>query len=209
MKKNFILSTIVLAALTLSQNSWAYYSTMDTGDLIAPNKYRVGAETQFITDEDSGVNIIGRFDKGFNDEMNFKAELGFGTTDFHLGGYVKWIPIPDYENQPAIGVTSGLLFAQYDSETEISIRIHPMISKGFDVEFGRLTPYASAPTGLRTFDGDTDIPLQVNFGSDVYFQELQYWHFKAEVGFDVSEAFTYISFGASLDFDEENGIQFR
>jgi hypothetical protein len=209
MKKYYASFVLLLAALGFSPSSWAFYSTMDTGDLLEVGKYRLGAESQFITNEDTGVNGIARFDFGFNEEANVRAELGFGTTDIHIGGYFKWVPIPDYENQPAIGLTTGLLFAQYEGETELSLRLHPIISKGFAVDFGKITPYASLPIGLRTYDHDTDVPVQLTLGSDLFFQEINLWHFKGEVGFDVSKAFTYLSIGASLDFDEENGISFR
>lgn len=198
-----------VAILFFTPQAWAFYSVMDTGDLLDPGHYRVGAETQFITNEDSGVNLVSRFDMGLNEDSNLRAELGFGTTDLHLGAFYKWIPIPDYEQQPAIGFSSGVVFAQYSGHTELSLRFHPIVSKGFEVEFGKITPYASLPFGLRSYDDDTDVPVQLALGSDLYFSQLDLWHFKAEIGFDLSEAFTYISFGATLDFDEENGIRFR
>lgn len=207
MKKLLIMSAVTLGFI--APQSWAFYSTMDTGEVLEQGKYQIGAETQFITNNDSGANLIGRFDGGISEEAGFRGEVGFGTTDLHLGGFFKWVPIPDYQDQPAIGITSGLVFAEYSGHSELSVRFHPIVSKGFTTEFGKITPYGSIPFGLRSYDNDTDVPVQLTGGSELHFNEIPLWRFKAEVGFDLNDAFTYISLGASLDFDAENGIRFN
>lgn len=211
MRKHLKLSATVLGLIIglAAPQAHAFYSTMDTGDVLPEGKYSIGAETQFITNNDSGANLVTRFDGGISEEAGFRGELGFGTTDLHLGAFFKWIPIPDYDQQPAIGITSGLVFAEYSGHSEVSLRFHPIISKGFATEFGKITPYGSLPFGLRSYNDDTDVPVQMTLGSELFFSQIPLWRFKGEVGFDLNDAFTYISIGASLDFDAENGIRFN
>ncbi len=199
-------SLVIFLVSVLSAPAFAYYTFQDTGSLLAPGQYAVGGELQFRTSDDSGVNILGRFDGGWRDDLNYRAIVGFGDTDFQAGGFVKWVPIPDYDNQPAIGLSVGGLLATYESNTEFSLRLYPFISKQFDVEVGQLTPYASLPLGLRTYDGDSDNTTQLILGTKYVHPEMKGAHYFAEIGFDLDDAFSYFSVGATFPLNEDNLI---
>lgn len=201
---------LVLLGLFAHAQAHAYYSTMDTGDLLERDNYKLGIETQFITDSPSGMNVVGRFDSFFSSDSNVRAIMGFGSTDFQLGGYYKWVPIPDIDNQPAIGLLAGVLYATDQGINELSLRFHPLISKKYGLEMGGdITPYASIPFGIRSVDGTTDVPVQFEMGAQLKTAKFEKVLFVGEVGFDISKAFTYISIGATLQFDEYNGIEFK
>lgn len=199
---------LVLTLLWSAQAS-AYYTTMDTGQMLKLGEYKLGAEAQFITEGDDGVNIGARFDGAINDELGWKTLLGAGTTDLFLGGFVKWVPFPDTEKQPAIGVIAGVLYAHYEDLNELSLRAHPFISKKFALEFGDITPFFALPIGIRTADSETDVPFQVALGAEFRPTGIEKINFLAEIGFDINDAFPYFAIGATLQFDEENGIEFR
>ena len=202
---------LALLALGLSAQSASagFYSTMDTGKLLAPGHYKLGAETQFITEGDDGVNLGARIDGGIDDEWGWRGLVGFGTTDVFLGAFAKWVPIPDVDNQPAVGALIGVVYANYGDISELTLRVHPFVSKAFEVSFGDLTPYASLPLGLRTADGETDLTSQIVFGTEFRPGGLEKINFLAEIGFDIDNAFPYFSIGATLEFDEDNGIEFK
>ena len=187
----------------------AYYTTMDSGQMLGQGNYKLGAETQFITEGDDGVNVAARFDGPINDELNWKSLVGFGTTDVFVAGFIKWVPFPDTDTQPAIGLTGGVLYANFEDISELSLRLHPFVSKRFELEFGDLSPYLALPIGLRTADGDTDVPFQASLGAEFRPDGLEKINFVAEIGFDLNDAFPYFAFGANLQFDDENGIEFR
>lgn len=201
---------VVVVSLFIAVKANALYSVMDTGDLLPEGQFRANLETQLITDHDDGVNLMGRFDSWFNDDSNVRGVVGFGTTDLYLAGFYKWVPYPDAEGQPAIGISAGLAYARYEIEDEtlgeLSLRFHPIISKKFVVEMGELTPYGSLPFGLASRDGDTEFPVQAVGGVEWKTSQWQKLTFSAEVGFNVNEAFSYFSLGAQLYFDWENGI---
>jgi hypothetical protein len=187
-------------------HAFSYYTFQDTGDLLQPGKYAVGTELQFITEDDSGVNILGRFDGGWRDGWNYRAIVGLGEVDFQVGGFVKWVPIPDHGKQPAIGISAGGLLASYADDTEISARVYPFISKDFMIESGKLTPYATLPLGVRTFDGDSSSTAQAILGGRFNANEMKGADFFAEVGLDLDDAPTFFGIGATFPLNDENLI---
>lgn len=208
-KLNLLATILFLASALMAREAQAFYSVMDTGSLLKEGHYKLGVETQFVTSGDQGVNLNARMDGPITDELNWKAELGVGTTDFLAGGYVKWVPFPDVEKQPAVGLIAGALYAHYEHINEISLRVAPFISKKFGFEFGDLTPYFALPMGLRSADSSTQVPVQASFGAEFRPSAFEKINFLAEMGFDVVKAFPYFSVAATLEFDEENGIQFK
>lgn len=208
MKIHLLIKSIFLVFI-FNHQALAYFSTIDTGEILSQDKYRASAETQFLTSSGSGLNVNGRFDLGINEESNLRALVGLGSTDFHTGVFYKWIPIPDYENQPAIGFLAGPTFAHWDGESYIGARVHPIVSKAFDTEIGVFTPYGSIPFGLVSGNDETFVPVQLTLGSEFKAIDLQNIRFFAELGFDLNKSFSYISFAATLYFDDSGQVEFR
>lgn len=203
------IKNLVLLLLTFSSPAFGYNETLQTGEILPTQQYNVNLSTQFITDHDSGANFTGRVETGLNEEYGLGAHLGVGTTDFLVGTYVKWVPIPDYEDQPAMGLTAGINFARIDGFNELSVRTHPFISKMYATELGNFTPFASLPIGIRSFNGETTFPIQFALGTEFEPHQLEHIRFMGEIGFNIHKAFTYIVLSATFEIDEENGIQFN
>ncbi len=198
-----------LAATTLSSSAFAFYTFQDTGDMLAAGRYATVTELQFVTSRDSGVNFVGKLDGGLNDEFNFRAVIGTGNTDFQIQGLLKWVPIPDYENQPAIGLTTGFLWARYDSrasrdetENEFSVRVIPFVSKKFETDIGLITPYVALPFAIRDYGSESDVPFHLALGSKYSHSDIAGVTFTAEVGLDIDDSFDYVSIGAIFSMDE-------
>src|SRR5690606_13854627 len=102
-----------------------------------------------------------------SDDSNVRGIIGFGTTDFQVGGFYKWVPIPDVEGQPAIGFAAGVLYARTEGLNDLSLRFHPLISKQYQIDWGEITPYGSIPIGIRSIDGETDVPVQAVIGAEL------------------------------------------
>ncbi len=200
---------LLFFSMALSAPLWAYNTTLDTGRLLQEGHYKLGLESQFVTSGDDGINVAGRFDGPINDELNWRAQAGVGTTDGFLGGYIKWIPYPDLEKQPAVGLIAGVQYARFSGLDELALRAHPLVSKQFNLDLGEVTPYASLPIGLRSLDGETDLTVQFALGSEFRPQAWEKIRLMAELAFDVRKSFSYFVVGASLEFDEENGIEFK
>ena len=177
-------------------NAQAYYTVQDTGDLLKENEQQFATELQLITTGDTGVNFIGRYDRGLDEETNLRFEAGVGTTDFAVGGYIKWVPYPDFESQPAIGFTFGAHLARFEDEMEIAGRIIPFASKQFETDIGRLTPYAALPIAFSNYNDESSNPFSLVLGSRFRHQDFNQCDFTAELGFDLSDSFNYLSVGA-------------
>lgn len=201
------ISIFSLLSLTFSgQHAHSYYSALETGEVLDEGEYKATAEVQLLTNENTGANFLGRFDTWLSEELNFQGLVGFGEVDAQIGGFVKWVPYPDYDNQPAIGFKAGAMYARIADDNEVSFRITPFISKAFRSQFGTFTPFLSLPSGIRTVKGDIDLPIQIAPGIEWKTPDLEKLAFVFEAGFDVNDAFNYLSFAVKLKMDDTNGI---
>ncbi len=200
---------LTLAAVFTALPASAYFSTIDTGELVAPHAYRATLEPQFILNKIDGANGIGRFSTGITDESSAEIVLGLGEVDFQAGAFYKLIPYPDTEGQPALGAKFGFLIGEVADETEYNLRFHPLISKAFETEMGVITPYGSLPLGLRTRSDTTTFPLQIAGGVEYKVQGHENLRLMTELGLNLSKAFDYISFAVAYNFDEENVNELR
>ncbi len=196
---------VALSILLTTAQSFAYFSTIDTGDLLERGKYRAILEPQIILDRYDGLNFVGRFDSGLTEDANVRALVGFGKVDFQMGGFFKYVPFPDVDKQPAIGGEAGILYARVNGETEFSLRIHPLVSKKFATEIGDLTPYVSLPLGITNRASDTFVPVQLVGGSEWKTLKWDNLRFFAEVGLNINHSFGYISGAVAYYFDDPTG----
>ena len=196
-----------IAAFLISTQAFAYFATMDNGDILSEGKYRLMAGPQVVFNgENDGANFAARFDMGTTKSSNMRALVGAGATDFFGGLFYKWIPYPDTKNQPAIGLMGGFIFSRekYDDvkKDAISFRLHPIISKQFETDIGILTPYTSLPFGVTFVKGTTTYPIQLVGGTEFKPYTWQNISFFGEFGLDVSKAFSYIEVAIAFYFDE-------
>jgi hypothetical protein len=205
-KSNFFL--ILFLTFSYVPFGWSYFSTADTGDILSNGHYRASLEAQDQFGNMTGANVIGRFDAGLSSSSNIRVLLGTGSVNLQWGLYYKWVPIPDYQDQPAIGIMAGVLYG-YENDNMLSFRAHPLISKKFTTDVGEFTPFASLPFGTTTASGVTTYPLQLALGSEWKPQGLERFSFMLETGVNIINAFHYVSAVAILHFDEEHGIQFK
>ena len=140
---------LLLSAASFSLSSQAYYSVIENGEVLSQGEYQMNLESQFVTNSGSGVNLVGRFDSYLTEESKIRGMIGAGRNDFHAAAFYTWVPIPDYDQQPAIGLSSGLLYGMDEGDNELSVRFHPFVAKKFEVEIGDISPYVSIPFKFR------------------------------------------------------------
>lgn len=206
--RNLILS---LSLMLSSLPAHAYLSVMDNGEILPNHHYKLTGYGQILT-ENGGLNVASRFDAGINDEMGIRGIFGVGKTDLFFGGMLKWMPVPDFEDQPAVGVNAGLIYAKDGEIRDTTIRIEPLVSKRFNVDDSVLTPYASLPMGIRmrtsrdpAIDETTTMTWQLVVGSQLQLPQWKKMHFMAELGVNLDDALAHVAAGAVFYFDE-NGF---
>ena len=199
----YALITITLALLT--QPAFAFFSLMDTGELKREGDYRILGEGQILFDKPEGFNLNSRFSTGLTDDSEMQFEAGVGVIDYYLGAFWKWVPIPDTDDQPAVGVRAGLTFADVSNSSTYGLNVTPMISKAFETDMGNITPFGGVLLGLQKNVNTSFFSMQISLGVEWSPNEWDYpglkdFNFLIEYGIEVDDAFDYLSFGTSYDF---------
>ncbi|MES2962615.1 MAG: hypothetical protein V4760_01915 [Bdellovibrionota bacterium] len=190
----------VLAATFLASTSQAYFSTIDSGEMVEKGQYQLSIEPQIILNTYDGFNMTGRFDTGITPDSSARVELGVGKIDYSVGGFYKYVPFPDTATQPAIGGSVGMVLARTAGITMTSVRFHPLLSKRFQTEIGDLVPYGSLPFGITFTSNQTTMPVQLVVGSELRPMNMKNISFFAELGINVSKAFGYVSGAVAYRF---------
>ena len=209
---NLTLLTILsaFAILFSSSRAHAFYSTFDTAEI--SKNYELGLEPQYMFNSRNGPggNVIAHLDMAATEDSEFKFLLGSGVVPFQAGGFFKWVPIPDYDRQPGIGGFFGVIYADQQGVSTLALRLHPLISKNFKIEgFGSITPYTSIPFGITFAKGNTSYPVQWALGSSLVPQGVKHIHLWTEVGFEMNAAFSYVSLGLSVPFEDFSSLEFN
>ncbi len=207
---NLWIKALLFFWLLLPTKLWAYYTHHDTGEVLKSSQYKLGLGTQFITDPKyySSTHFNGYLDSGLSEEANVRVALGAGSKFFNVGAFYKWVPYPDYGKQPAIGVRGGVIYARHsddnvsDSNTEISLRANPFISKMFKTVYGDINAYSALHLGIRGYNDKTTIPAQLSFGGEIKTNFYNATMFTGEIGVNMAKAFTYISVGIVFFVDD-------
>ncbi len=208
-----VLSKSVFILGFLSSPCWAYYEVLDNAEILSRGAYKLTGATQALT-ESGGLNATGIFDAGFTEDFGARALAGFGKTDFYFGAMAKWIPIPDVENQPAVGFNGGLIYAKWLDGHDLTFRVEPLVSKKFNIDSSTVTPYASLPIGIRMRnskykDDTTEMTWQLVLGSQLQLERWKNLQFIGEVGLDLDNSLAHVEVGAIFYFDDKNGFEIK
>ena len=195
----------LLTALFFCKPSQAFLTLAETGEIIPMDTYRVGVGGQIRLSDGNGANAVGNFDAAINEESSYRLNMGFGETDFFIGGSYKWIPIPDYNKQPAMGLRFGGLYARPKSVNYFALRVDPLISKKFSTDYGILTPYGAIPVMLAFVDSKNELQAQITAGAEFKPNDNDKWIFGSEVGVNAKDSFSYFLITVSYLLDEVKG----
>lgn len=208
------LAAVFIFALTVPAHA-GYYSVLDNGEILQSGHYKLLGDAQVLT-RNGGLNLGAGFELGFSEDFGAKASVGFGKTDFFGAAFVKWMPIPDIENQPAVGANVGIVYGKDNDFSDMTIMVQPMMSKKVTIEQTVFTPYVSLPVGIRIrdtdkyyVDDDTKMTFQLVLGSQLQVPAWKNLQFIGEIGLDLDNAPGYIAAGAVMYFDNEGGFSLQ
>jgi hypothetical protein len=184
----------------------AYLSISETAELPPANFYQIGFEPQFFTDSGGGTNVTGFFDTLFSDSTSGRLWLGTGVIDFNVGASVKYVPFPDVDNQPGIGFRAGAFFSRKNSDNSLTLQLAPLFSKKIDSENGLFIPYAAIAMDFINTKEKNFTGTQIMFGTEYKNPEIPKMYFGLETGFNLSDAYSYISGTVTFPFDSSKGL---
>ena len=175
----------------------------ESGELIKSNEYQVGFSPQILFGDERGLNGTVFADYLYNESTSFRAHLGAGTVDFHTGGSIKFVPFPDIENQPALGVRGGLFLVRDANESNIAFQLAPLASKKIESDHGLFTPYGSLAFSYITWREKKRTGTQLIVGSDFQYNKDDELKFGAELGISLNDSYSYILGSFSWTFGSQ------
>jgi hypothetical protein len=193
---------LTLLFFSLSWQAQAFMTVQESNEVTPAGKFKVGLEPQLRTSNGSGGNFTGFFDAPINEELSTRAVLGTGDMDFVAGGSLKWVPVPDYGNQPSLGGKFGAYYTREANENLWFFRVEPILSKKLPSEIGTFIPYASVPLIFNNSTESNETGIQLAVGSEYWNHVADNMTFGAEVGFDVKDSFSYISGYVTIFLDD-------
>lgn len=186
-----------------------FLSIGESGEMLNKGNYRVGASLQNLSAGRSGLNIGTFVDSGISDDMSARFLFGVGSVDFHLGGSLKYIPFPDFENQPAIGIKASAWLARIADTSTTAIQLAPLISKKVDIKKVELTPYFSVPVNFVFTKSNSQTGTQFVVGTEYQHPELENVLFAGEVALNLNNSESGFAIFASIPFDASKGLHRR
>lgn len=204
-KKPVVLSFLtILSFLLHSRPGFAYLSVSETGELIKEGEYRIGVIPQLILSTGGGSNMGVFFDMPVEDDVNSRFIIGGGTTDFYASASVKWVPYPDYERQPAIGIRGALTYARDGVANYYNLQATPIISKSVDTEWGKMIPYVGLPVTIVHSTLSTTL-MQFVVGTE--WVDRKDFQIGAEFDFNLSNTNTALTLHFNFPFDGNTGFR--
>jgi hypothetical protein len=206
LKKPFATTFIVfVTAFLLAQSSFAYLSVNETAELLKKDNYRVGLIPQFYLSNDGGANYGAFIDMYAYNDVNTRFVVGGGETDFWTSASAKWVPFPDYEQQPAIGFRGQFSYARDKNLNFYNFQITPIISKIVDTSIGKLNPYVGIPVTLIYNNNISTTAAQFAVGTE--WVDLEDFQFGGEVDINLTNTTTSMSLHFNFPFDENKGFR--
>jgi hypothetical protein len=204
----WIQSLFFLGILGINFSSSAALFTGQSAELPNRGIDRVGLLPQ-ISFSDSQLNLNGFYETLLSDDRSFRLTTGFGKPDFFLGFDYKFVPYPDYKDQPAIGGVLNMTISREGSDNYITILGKPLVSKKINIDQGLLIPYVSLPVGLTVGKGTSTYPISLVVGTEMHPHEFQNMYFSAEITMNVQNSSNAIAAAVIFPFDPEQGFNLK
>lgn len=190
----------------LSLNTFAFLGLHETAELIPAGQNRVGIIPQLYVANGGGLDAAFFLDMQTGVDLNSRFEVGSGVNDFWAAGSLKWVPYPDHEKQPAIGIRGKFIFAREQSRNFYNTQIAPMLSKKVQTANGLFVAYAGLPvTFIYEKSTNNFMASQFCFGTEwVINKDFQVG---AEFEMSLNNATNTLSAYLNFQFDEKIGFK--
>lgn len=208
MKKPINIRVVLMSALLIfssSQSLAAFLTLSESAELINEGHYRLGVAPQLRLSDGNGFNVGFYVDGAISEEMNWRGLIGGGTTDYFMQGSVKWIPVPDYDKQPALGGRLMVFYARDNDLDFTGLQLTPMISKQVNSEYGLLTPYAGLPISYIGNSKKTVTALQLSVGTELNLEKNR--QVGAEFNLNLNDSVTSVVVFFAFPFDNSTGYK--
>jgi len=197
---------IFVAAFLLSRQSQAsYLSLNETAEVLPEGYFKLGIAPQLKLTDGAGLNMGVYFDTYVADDITGRVTIGGGKTDFWTAASAKWVPFPDVDKQPALGLRGAVMYARDENTDYYNLQISPLVSKLADTRYGKMIPYVGLPVTFINTKDHSETATQFAVGAEWF--SRQDMHVGAEFDLNLSHAFSSISVFLSFPFDQAVGYK--
>lgn len=186
-----------------------YLSIGESGEIINPGSYRVGGSLQSLSAGSGGMNVGGFLDAGWQDDLSSRFLFGVGSVEYQMGATLKYIPFPDVDNQPALGVRSAFWLSRQDDTSVTTLQFAPMASKRIQIPKGNLFSYVALPINIVAIKNHNEAGTQFTLGAEYDHPEMRNVFFAAELQLNLNKSESGICVFASIPFDNKSGFKRR
>lgn len=165
MKKIILIIFVFGVSLFTTSRSSAYLSVNESAEILPENYFSLGVAPQAYLSDGGGFDASVFVDAHLFENTDGRITLGGGDVDFWTQASMKWVPFPDVENQPAIGVRGAVAYVRDERQNFYHIQIAPIISKKSTNTFYDMIPYASLPITYIIEDGNNYVASQFALGA--------------------------------------------
>ncbi|MBC7742449.1 MAG: hypothetical protein H7061_09640 [Bdellovibrionaceae bacterium] len=210
-KNTALIGLLILSTFAFSGKAQAYLSINETAELLPEGYFRFGVAPQIkLTDNiqnsnSTGFNLGAFFDYFIVDDLNGRLAVGGGSTDFWTQASVKWVPFPDVDRQPAMGLRGAVIYAR-DSDLDFyDFQVAPIISKVGDTRYGKMIAFAALPITFINTKNKSTTGTQFAVGGEWFSHEK--FHFGVELDLNLSNSISAVSSFISFPFDSSIGYK--
>ena len=199
------LTTVLIVSLMVSKSWGGIHSTLETGEIA--ERIRANISTQWLINGGyEGVGVMGNVEVPFSESSSWKVGLGKGSDiNLQADGSWKWVPIPDYERQPAVGLISGVTYIHCPcpnsgADSTFGLYVHPILSKKIEADFGTFNTYTGPLLGFMFGDNNTQYPVRFTLGSELMIDSMKNLGFILEGSLNLSNSTNSVALGLGYIF---------
>jgi hypothetical protein len=205
-----VMRLLIFSLCILAANSgWAYLSMGESGEILPQGTNLFGFEPQVLINEGGGINAGTFLDMPWRDDLSSRFSLGAGKIDFHLGAALKYVPFPDVDKQPAIGVKVAAWYARQGSLNTWTFQVAPLFSKKFMIDAGTVVPYAAIPFNFASSTDANTSGTEFTVGSEFHPKDSSGVFYSAEMSLNLKDSYSFVSGTVAFPFDSEKGFRSR
>lgn len=154
-----------MTLLSLASPSQAYLSLNESAEILPENYFNLGFAPQTFLSNGGGFDASIFADAHLMENTDGRIAIGGGDIDFWTQASVKWVPFPDVDNQPAIGLRGGVGYSRNEDQSFVHIQISPIVSKKSLTAKNDMIPYVGLPITFVMEKGNNYTASQIALGA--------------------------------------------
>lgn len=171
------------------------------GEGQAKNTYEMVLSPSYLLGQ-GGAYLSSELRYQVGEDIGLAFGFGAGEVGFNFGANATWYIVPDLSSQPAVSVLGGLYLSRIIPDNFLVFKIAPMLSKGYKMDWGKVTPYAGLQLlpSLRLASGPNEFSVKTSMGVEFAISSMNGLKFRTEVGIAILQTYNELAIGISYPF---------